>query len=92
VIDPASVAALADTLRREGGRIDALINNADVALEGFGADVARRTLAVNCFGAITVVDHLLPLLTPHGRIVMVSNAIRQRDGLQRCAINSSTWR
>ncbi len=81
VTDPASVAALADTLRREGERIDALINNAGVALEGFDADVARRTLAVNCFGAMAVTDQLLPLLAPHGRIVMVSSAMGQTDGL-----------
>ena len=52
VTDPASVAALADTLRREGRCIDALVNNAGVALEGFDAEVVRRTLAVNYFGMI----------------------------------------
>jgi NAD(P)-dependent dehydrogenase (short-subunit alcohol dehydrogenase family) len=81
VTDPASVAALADTLRREGGRIDALVNNAGVALEGFDADVARRTLAVNCFGAMAVTGRLFPLLAPNGRIVMVSSAMGQTDGL-----------
>ena len=81
VTDPASAAALVDTLRREGGRIDALVNNAGIALEGFDADVARRTLAVNCFGVMTVVDHLLPWLAPHGRIVMISSAMGQTDGL-----------
>ena len=81
VTDPASVAALAATLRREGNRIDALINNAGIALEGFDADVARRTLAVNCFGVMSVIDQLLPLLALHGRIVMVSSAMGQMDGL-----------
>ncbi|MDS4031373.1 MAG: SDR family oxidoreductase [Candidatus Contendobacter sp.] len=81
VTDPASVAALADTLRREDGRIDALVNNAGVALEGFDAGVARRTLAVNFFGVMEVTDRLLPLLAPHGRIVMVSSAMGQMDGL-----------
>ena len=81
VTDPASAAALADSLRQEGRRIDALVNNAGIALEGFDADVARRTLAVNCFGVMTVVDHLRPWLAPHGRIVMVSSAMGQTDGL-----------
>lgn len=81
VTDPAGVAALAATLRREGIRIDALINNAGIALEGFDADVARRTLAVNCLGVMTVVDRLLPLLAPDGRIVMVSSAMGQMEGL-----------
>lgn len=81
VTDPASVAVLADTLRREGNRIDVLVNNAGIALEGFDADVARRTLAVNCFGVMTVTDQLLPLLASHSRIVMVSSAMGQTDGL-----------
>lgn len=81
VTDPASAAALVDSLRQEGGRIDALVNNAGIALEGFDADVAHRTLAVNCFGVMTVVDYLLPWLAPHGRIVMVSSAMGQTDGL-----------
>lgn len=82
VTDPASAAAaLAATLRGEGRRTDALINNAGIALEGFDAEVARRTLTVNCFGVMTVVDHLLPWLAPHGRIVMVSRAMGQTDGL-----------
>lgn len=81
VTDPATVAALAATVQQEGGPIDILINNAGIAMDGFNADVARRTLAVNCFGVMTVVDQLLPLLALHGRIVMVSSAMGQMDGL-----------
>ena len=81
VTDRASVASLAETLRQDFGPIEVLINNAGIALDGFDAEVARRTLAVNCVGVITVVDHLLPLLSPHGRIVMVSSGMGQVAGL-----------
>ena len=81
VTEPARVAALAKRLRQEVGQIEVLINNAGIALEGFNADVARRTLAVNCFGVMTVVDHLLPLLSPRGRIVIVSSGMGQVAGL-----------
>jgi NAD(P)-dependent dehydrogenase (short-subunit alcohol dehydrogenase family) len=81
VTDHESVASLAETLRQEFGPIQVLINNAGIALDGFDAEVARRTLAVNCFGVMTVVDHLLPLLSPHGRIVMVSSGMGQVAGL-----------
>ena len=81
VTEPTSIAALADALRQAFGQIEVLVNNAGVALEGFSAEVVRRTLAVNCFGVITVVDHLLPLLSPHGRIVMVSSGMGQVAGL-----------
>lgn len=81
VADPASVAALAEYLRRDGRPLDALINNAGIALEGFDAEVARRTLAVNTFGAMGVTDRALPLLAPGGRIVMVSSGMGQLEGL-----------
>jgi len=81
VTDRASVASLAEILRQEFGPLEVLINNAGIALDGFDAEVARRTLAVNCLGVITVVDHLLPLLSPHGRIVMVSSGMGQVAGL-----------
>lgn len=81
VADPASVIALAERLRSDGRPLDALINNAGIALEGFDAEVARRTLAVNCFGAMEVTDRLSPLLAPRGRIVMVSSGMGQLEGL-----------
>lgn len=81
VTDPESVASLAVTLAADFGKIDVLVNNAGIALDGFNAEVARRTLAVNCFGVMAVVDQLLPLLSPQGRIVMVSSGMGQVAGL-----------
>jgi len=74
--DAASVAALAEDLNRSGRRIRALVNNAGVALDGFNADVAQRTLAINFFGPQQVTDALLPLLEEgHASIVMVSSGM-----------------
>lgn len=81
VADPASVTALVATVQQSGRRIDALINNAGIALDGFNADIARLTLAVNCFGALKVTDELLPFLAAHGRVVMVSSGMGQLEGL-----------
>jgi NAD(P)-dependent dehydrogenase (short-subunit alcohol dehydrogenase family) len=55
--------------------VDVLVNNAGVSLDGFNADVARRTLDVNFFGAMHVTDALLPVLRERGRIVMVSSGM-----------------
>jgi carbonyl reductase 1 len=73
VADAASVAALADALA--GMSLDVLVNNAGVAMQGFDAEVARRTLDVNFFGALRVTEALLPLIPDGGTIVMVSSGM-----------------
>lgn len=73
VVDPSSIAALADQLRRDGARIDALVNNAGVSVHGFNAEVARKTLEVNFFGALAVTEAFLPLVPDGGNVVMVSS-------------------
>ena len=75
VTAPASVAALAERLVREGVHLDVLVNNAGISLKGFDAEVVRRTLAVNFFGAIAVTDALLPSVRDGGAIVMVSSGM-----------------
>jgi NAD(P)-dependent dehydrogenase (short-subunit alcohol dehydrogenase family) len=75
VTDRASIDALAAALARESTRLDALVNNAGVALHGFDAGVARDTLAVNFFGAMDVTDALLPLVRDGGNVVMVSSGM-----------------
>jgi NAD(P)-dependent dehydrogenase (short-subunit alcohol dehydrogenase family) len=99
VTDAASIATLVAGPAREGVRIDVLVNNAGVSLQGFDADVARRTLDVNFFGAMNVTDALLPSIPDGGTIVMVSSgmgelsavssALRDRfldPGLSRAAL------
>ncbi len=78
VSDPASVAALSERLT---GDLDVLVNNAGVALDGFDAEVVRRTAAVNLFGVIGLTDALLPRLAAGARIVNVSSGLGALDGL-----------
>ena len=75
VADDVSIGTLATDLRHDGVILDVLVNNAGVGLRGFNADVVRRTLAVNYFGAAHVTDALLPLIPDGGTIVMVSSAL-----------------
>jgi NAD(P)-dependent dehydrogenase (short-subunit alcohol dehydrogenase family) len=75
VTDRASVDELGKFIAGELGHLDILVNDAGVALDGFNADVVRRTMAVNVFGAIGVTDALLPCLHGDGRIVMVSSGM-----------------
>src|SRR4029078_9207142 len=61
--------------------IDVLVNNAGISLDGFDADVARRTLAVNFFGPLQVTEALLPLISDGGGVVMVSSGMGELAGL-----------
>jgi carbonyl reductase 1 len=72
VTSDASVNALAHHL---AGGFDILVNNAGVSLQGFDAEVARKTLDVNFYGAMRTTDRLLPAMRRDGRIVMVSSGM-----------------
>jgi NAD(P)-dependent dehydrogenase (short-subunit alcohol dehydrogenase family) len=81
VTDPASVRQAADSVTRELGRVDALVNNAAIAidvrdpLETVELDVMRRTLETNFLGALACCQAFLPVMKRqgYGRIVNVSS-------------------
>jgi len=75
VADAASIAALERDLARDRVSIDVLVNNAGISMNGFNAEVARRTLEVNFFGAMHVTDALLSHIPDGGNIVMVSSGM-----------------
>lgn len=77
----ASARELAARLKREGRRVDVLVNNAAVALDGFNAAIAQKTLQANFFGPLRVTDAILPLMPDGGAIVMVSSGMGSLDGV-----------
>jgi NAD(P)-dependent dehydrogenase (short-subunit alcohol dehydrogenase family) len=81
VTDPASIAALAAALTKDGATLDVLVNNAAVALDGFNAEVARKTIDANVYGPLRVTDAMLPLIPEGGTIVMVSSGVGELSGL-----------
>jgi hypothetical protein len=72
-------AALVETAVKEFGRLDAVINNAGIAVNrGFAEttwELFDRTLKVNTYGPFFVTKHAWPYLAEsgHGRVVMVSS-------------------
>ena len=75
VTAPTDIAALAARLKKEGRRVDLLVNNAGTSMDGFNGEVVRQTLAVNFFGALAVTEGLLPLIPDEGAIVMVASGM-----------------
>ncbi|MEV0642305.1 SDR family oxidoreductase [Streptomyces sp. NPDC050619] len=100
VTDPASVAAAAEAVKSRYGRLDALVNNAAVALPP-GSDmtgqrprsadlgVVRHIFDTNFFGVIAVTSALLPLLRRSSapRIVNVSS----RGGSLSVMADQEAW-
>ena len=62
VSDPRSLERFAAEAPWGAAGLDVLVNNAGVSLDGFDAEVARRTLAVNFYGALHLTGRLLPAL------------------------------
>lgn len=80
VTEPESIAAAKDAVAGEtGGRLEALVNNAGVAVGGALETVAlpelRRILETNVIGQVAVTQSMLPLLRPaRGHIVFIGSA------------------
>ena len=51
VANTSSIDAFAEQLAQKEGGLDVFVANAGITLDGFNADVARRTIDVNFYGA-----------------------------------------
>jgi len=98
VADSASIRqALAETLALTGGTLDALVNNAGMAIPGAVEDLSREILLrqfdVNFFGLLELTRAVLPVMhrQGRGRIVMVSSILGRVAMPWRGAYNASKF-
>lgn len=98
VADSASIlAALAETYALAGGSLDALVNNAGMAIPGAVEDLSRENLQhqfdVNFFGLMELTRAVLPGMRRQGRgrIVMVSSILGRVAMPWRGAYNASKF-
>jgi NAD(P)-dependent dehydrogenase (short-subunit alcohol dehydrogenase family) len=96
VADPESVAAAVKQVESDFGRLDVLVNNAGVLLNGDGPaletpiELVRATYEVNVLGVLRVTNAFLPLLrsAPRARIVNMSSEL---GSLERVGDPASPW-
>ncbi len=85
VTDEAGIQATFRFVAGQYGRLDALVNNAGISVDGdrsvmdLSLDVLQRTLAANTFGALRMCQVFIPLMKKHhyGRVVNVSSTMGQ---------------
>jgi NAD(P)-dependent dehydrogenase (short-subunit alcohol dehydrogenase family) len=77
VTDEQSITELTDRIRREEGRLDALVNNAGIlgdraTIEEYPLDTWRRTMDINVDGVFLTTRESIPLLRNSGDAVIVN--------------------
>ncbi|KAI9761894.1 MAG: hypothetical protein M1840_001547 [Geoglossum simile] len=71
-----TIQSFADFLQKEHPQgIDFVVNNAGIAMSGFGPDTVNGTLQTNYYGTLHATQAFLPLIKPHGRLVNVSSML-----------------
>ncbi len=98
IADPTSIEdALNETLTLTGGRLDALVNNAGIAIPGavedLSSEVMQRQFDTNLFGTLELTNVVLPIMRrqDHGRIVMISSILGRVAMPWRGAYNASKF-
>ncbi|KAH8645416.1 hypothetical protein BX600DRAFT_391178 [Xylariales sp. PMI_506] len=72
ISDRNSVYQFRDFLKREhSGGIDILVNNAGIFMNGHDDNIVKELLATNYYGSLAMMQEILPLIRPGGRLVNV---------------------
>jgi NAD(P)-dependent dehydrogenase (short-subunit alcohol dehydrogenase family) len=80
--DPEAPALIADTARKESGRIDVLVNNAAITkparLGEIDRDIAYQQIATNLIGPLFLAQEVIPHMPPGGVITNITSNPQSR--------------
>jgi NAD(P)-dependent dehydrogenase (short-subunit alcohol dehydrogenase family) len=97
VTDFASIPSFVESVVRDHGRIDVLINNAGFAMAGFAEDMRldeiRRQFETNFFGNVALTQAVLPTMRQQhsGHILMISSIAGQHGSLGISSYSASKF-
>ena len=97
VTEFASIPAFVESVVRDHGRIDVLINNAGFAVAGFAEDMKldeiRRQFETNFFGNVAMTQAVLPTMRQQrsGHILMISSIAGQHGSLGISSYSASKF-
>ena len=97
VTDDAAIAPMVQSVLRDYGRIDVLVNNAGFVMAGFAEDVApaelRSQMETNFFAAVSLTRAVLPHMRDRGsgHIIMVSSISGRISGPARSSYSASKF-
>ncbi|CAO1613977.1 unnamed protein product [Parajaminaea phylloscopi] len=80
ITDAGSRQALRDTLKKDQGGLDLLINNAGIAVDGFTPETVDKTLKTNYWATRDLTTLLVPEMRKGGRVVTVASMAGKLKG------------
>ncbi|HVY18883.1 MAG TPA: SDR family NAD(P)-dependent oxidoreductase [Bauldia sp.] len=75
VTSEADIKHVAEALHRDKRKLDVLVNNAGISMDGFNHHVVKTTVGINFHGALAVTEGLLPVIADGASIVFVSSGM-----------------
>ncbi|KAF2202083.1 carbonyl reductase [Delitschia confertaspora ATCC 74209] len=79
IVDSNSIHKFVEHLKQAHGKVDFVINNAGIAMQGFDYNVVKTTLGCNYYSTLEACHAFLPLIKDGGRLVNLASSVGKLD-------------